>query len=887
MKLVVAEKTNAAENIAKELGVGTKKDKVYNTPVCRFTREGEEWVAMGLRGHILAVDFPRELQWREDQGWFGVDEEGEVFPASLPSTLAHPPFEKVRKPFTKEGVDIKGWKVPSLPYLVWAPVVKKPAEKEIIRTLKNLAKKADEVIIATDFDREGELIGSDAVSMVRQVNEDVPVVRARYSSFTKPELEHAFARENLVAVDDDLAAAGESRQFIDLIWGAVLTRYLTMAKFGGLGNVRSAGRVQTPTLALVARREKERQAFVPEDYWVVRGTAATQKGEEFKVAHATARFKDEATATSAYQDAKAAGKARVTDVVKKTRKGTIQTPFNTTSLQTAAAAEGLTPARTMRIAESLYMSGLISYPRVDNTVYPETLDLSEVVTMLKGVPQYSNYCDELLAAQPLKATRGKQETTDHPPIYPTGVGDPDKLRPEEWKLYNLIARRFLATLSEQPVIEGTKVTLDAGGQTFTASGDVLVKPGYRAIYPYGSKKDEQLPALSVGQEVDLTSLDLEAKQTEPPARYSQGKLVQEMERLGLGTKSTRASIIERLYEVKYLKNDPIEPSQLGMAIIDALECYAAHITTPEMTSELEGDMTKVAEGKASQDAVVDHSRELLASLLEGLIEHKEDLGEAISDAVQADAKIGVCPKCGHDLLVKQSAKTRSSFIGCSAWPECEVTYPLPQGKIQTVEELCPVCGCPQIKVQPFRSKPYVVCVDPACPTNKEPDVTVGVCPTCAAAGREGLLIAHRSERTLKRFIRCTNYDECSTSYPLPQRGELKATGEVCPDCGAPIVEVTTTRGPWRICVNMDCPGKARAEEEKAAKAAARAAKAEAEMQGEGDEPKKASSKKASSKKASTKKAPAKKAAAKKAPAKKASSKKKAEPGADEEDASQE
>ena len=882
MKLVVAEKTNAAENIAKELGVGTKKDKVYNTPVCRFTREGEEWVAMGLRGHILAVDFPRELQWREDQGWFGVDEEGEVFPANLPAILAHPPFEKVRKPFTKEGVDIKGWKVPSLPYLVWAPVVKEPAEKEIIRTLKNLAKKADEVIIATDFDREGELIGSDAVSMVRQVNEDVPVVRARYSSFTKPELEHAFARENLVAVDDDLAAAGESRQFIDLIWGAVLTRYLTMAKFGGLGNVRSAGRVQTPTLALVARREKERQAFVPEDYWVVRGTAATQEGEEFKVAHATARFKDEATATSAYQDAKAAGKARVTDVVKKTRKGTIQTPFNTTSLQTAAAAEGLTPARTMRIAESLYMSGLISYPRVDNTVYPETLDLSEVVTMLKGVPQYANYCDELLAAQPLKATRGKQETTDHPPIYPTGVGDPDKLRPEEWKLYNLIARRFLATLSEQPVIEGTKVTLDAGGQTFAASGDVLVKPGYRAIYPYGSKKDEQLPALSVGQEVNLTSLDLEAKQTEPPARYSQGKLVQEMERLGLGTKSTRASIVERLYEVKYLKNDPIEPSQLGMAIIDALECYAAHITTPEMTSELEGDMTKVAEGQASQDAVVDHSRELLASLLEGLIEHKEDLGEAISDAVQADAKIGVCPKCGHDLLVKQSAKTRSSFIGCSAWPECEVTYPLPQGKIQTVEELCPVCGCPQIKVQPFRSKPYVVCVDPACPTNKEPDVTVGVCPTCAAAGREGLLIAHRSERTLKRFIRCTNYDECSTSYPLPQRGELKATGEVCPDCGAPIVEVTTTRGPWRICVNMDCPGKARAEEEKAAKAAARAAKAEAEAQGEGDEPKKTSSKKSS-----TKKAPAKKAAAKKAPAKKASAKKKAEPEAAEETASQE
>ena len=807
MKLVVAEKTNAAENIAKELGVGTKKDKVYNTPVCRFTREGEEWVAMGLRGHILAVDFPRELQWREDQGWFGVDEEGEVFPASLPSTLAHPPFEKVRKPFTKEGVDIKGWKVPSLPYLVWAPVVKKPAEKEIIRTLKNLAKKADEVIIATDFDREGELIGSDAVSMVRQVNEDVPVVRARYSSFTKPELEHAFARENLVAVDDDLAAAGESRQFIDLIWGAVLTRYLTMAKFGGLGNVRSAGRVQTPTLALVARREKERQAFVPEDYWVVRGTAATQKGEEFKFAHATARFKDEATATSAYQDAKAAGKARVTDVVKKTRKGTIQTPFNTTSLQTAAAAEGLTPARTMRIAESLYMSGLISYPRVDNTVYPETLDLSEVVTMLKGVPQYSNYCDELLAAQPLKATRGKQETTDHPPIYPTGLGDPDKLTAEQWKLYNLIARRFMATLMDPAEVEGTTVHMLVEGEEFSAKGDVLVVPGFRAVYAYGLKKDEQMPALQVGQELGFSNPVLEAKQTEPPARYSTGKLVQEMEKRGLGTKATRADMIEKLYDRKYIVNDPIEPTKLGFAVIDALERFAPAITTPDMTAQLEQEMTSIAEGKDQRDNVVNHSRQLLGAVMEDLIPRSDEMAEAITEAVVADSRVGSCPKCGGDLCVKTSAKTRGSFVGCNSWPDCDVTYPLPQGRYDVVEEPCPHCGGAQIKVTPFRSKGYIHCLDPECVSNQEPSIDVGECPVCAAAGREGRLIAQKNPRTLKRFIRCSNHPECENSYPLPQRGSLTATGEVCEACGAPLVEVDSGRGPWKICVNMDCPAK--------------------------------------------------------------------------------
>lgn len=847
MKLVIAEKGNAAENIAKELGHNVKKDKVYNTPICRFTRAGEEWVAIGLRGHILAVDFPRELHWTAEQGWFGVDEDGAVIPAEIPDGLAHPPFEKPRKPFTKEGVDLKGWKVPSLPYLTWAPVEKVPAEKEIIRSLKNLAKKADSIVIATDFDREGELIGSDAVSMVREVNEDAPITRARYSSFTKAELEHAFAPENLVAVDDDLAAAGESRQFIDLIWGAVLTRYLTMAKYGGLGNVRSAGRVQTPTLALVAQREKERMAFVPEDYWVIKAAMASPDGTAFKAAHATTRFKDEVEARRAFDAARAASAGTVTDVSKKTRKGPIQTPFNTTSLQTAAAAEGLSPARTMRIAESLYMDGLISYPRVDNTVYPETLDLAETVKVLTAVPQYEPYCRKLLGNQPLKATRGKQETTDHPPIYPTGAANPDKLRPEEWKLYNLIARRFLATLSEQPVIEGTKVSIDVGGEPFVAGGDVLVKPGYREIYPYGSKKDEELPALKVGDKVEVSKVELEAKQTEPPARYSQGKLVQEMERLGLGTKSTRASIIERLYEVKYLKNDPIEPSQLGMAIIDALEQYAGLITTPSMTSELEADMTSVSEGKKTQHAVVTRSREMLAGLLEGLIEHKDDLGDAISDAVTADAKIGVCPKCGHDLLVKQSAKTRSSFIGCSAWPDCDVTYPLPKGKIEPVEEPCPVCGCPQIKVKPFKAKPYTVCVDPACSTNKEPDVVVGTCPACAAAGKEGLLIAHRSERTLKRFVRCTNHEECGTSYPLPQRGELKATGEVCPDCGAPIVEVTTSRGPWRICVNMDCPGKARAEEEKAAKKAAKEAEQAAGDQ-EAPKPKKAPAKKASTKK---------------------------------------
>lgn len=828
MKLVITEKNDAAAQIARLLcSVGKPRaDKVYDTPVYYFNHDGEEWVTIGLRGHILAPDFARELHYSKKQGWWAVTEEGEVLPAELPDFLAKPPYESKRKPYLADGIDIKGWKVASLPYLVWAPIEKIPAEKGIIRSLKNLAKKADSIVIATDFDREGELIGSDALHQVQEVAPTAPIARARYSAFTKQEIDHAFS--NLVALDQNLADAGESRQYIDLIWGAVLTRYLTMARFSGLGNVRSAGRVQTPTLAIVVEKERERLAFVSEDYWVVQALLCDPKAKEearsgsfenellegqFKVVHDTARFKDEKTAAAAFSAAQAAQQAIVTAIETKERSTRPPTPFNTTSLQAAAASEGLSPARTMRLAESLYMDGLISYPRVDNTVYPRSLDLGGVVRMLKGVPQYRSVCDKLLAKDTLVATRGKQETTDHPPIYPTAAASPDKLEPAVWKLYNLIARRFLATLSEASVSQSTHVNFDIGGEPFETTGTVLVKAGFREIYPFGLKKDDQLPALAVGDTCPVLEVKMDQKQTEPPARYSQGRLIQEMEKRGLGTKSTRASIIQRLYDVKYLKGDPCEPSQLGMAVIDALTTYAPHITSSDMTAELEDDMTQVADGANTQHAVVQHSRELLASMMDALIEHTQDLGEALADAVTADAKVGVCPKCGKDLVMKSSAKTRSSFIGCMGWPDCDVTYPVPKGKIMALEgeaAVCPVCGAPRIKVTPFKQRPYETCVNPACETNREEDLKVGECAVCREAGRHGDLIAHKSERTGKRFIRCTNYDICGVSYPLPQRGELHATGEVCPECGAPMVTVDTARGPWTICVNMNCPSKEKA-----------------------------------------------------------------------------
>lgn len=815
MKLVVTEKNIAAEKLAAFLSESTvKKDKVYNTPVYRFTRSGEDWVAIGLKGHILDSDFPTDLVWDPKKKiWRAVSSEGEVFDADLPAELPRPPFPTKRKPFTGEGVSIKEWSVPSLPYLTYAPVLMKPAEKEIIRSLKNLAGKADEVVIATDFDREGELIGSDAQKMVREVAPDVSILRARYSAITNEEIERAFS--NLTALDQDLADAGDSRRQIDFIWGAALTRYLSKAKYTSMSSSRPAGRVQTPTLALIVDRERERQAFVPEDYWTIKGSFEAT-GVEFTAPHATARFKAEADARAAMDAVEGHTRARVASIEKKKVTRQPPTPFNTSALQAAAASEGISPARVMRLAESLYMNGLVSYPRVDNTVYPESLDLGAILSQLSKVPQYASIVSGIRSAGPLRPTRGKKETTDHPPIHPTAPADPDKLRADEWKVYQLIARRFMATLMKAQIAEATTAKLDVNGETFTARGEIVVSEGFTAAYPYGTKKEVVLPAMEEGDTIVFGGAEMEAKQTQPPARYSQGKLIQEMEKLGLGTKATRHSIIERLIEVRYVQNDPLEPTALGMAIIGALEEFAPRITTPDMTSELEGEMDSIASGEISQTQVVGHSRNMLAKVLEELIPRKDEFGAMISDAVDADAHIGTCPKCGEALRVRSSPKTRSSFIGCAGWPDCDVTYPLPKGKISQVEEVCATCGSPQIKVTAFRSKPRTVCIDPACATNFEADVNVGKCPVCAEAGRDGDLIAQRSPRTLKRFIRCTEYEQCGVSYPLPGEGEIRATGEWCPSCPAPMVDIITRRGPWHLCPNMDCPSRAEADAKKAA-----------------------------------------------------------------------
>ena len=773
MRLVVSEKNIAAKRIAEILAVGaSKSEKIYTTPVYTFKgRDGEDWVSIGLKGHIMGVNFPDEAPSVDDP---------------------------------KVTVDLKKWRIDTLPTLVATGTIKFPSEKGIIQSLKSLAKKADDVIIATDFDREGELIGADARDIVRSVNKEVPVSRVRFSAITKDEIQRAFAEPG--EISESLAQAGESRQDIDLVWGAALTRYMTLAlqkkNKKPFGDVLSAGRVQTPTLKLIVDREAERNAFVPEDYWTVKGSFEVGS-EPITAGHATERFKSEADAKAALDAVAGASTGTVAETKMTRRKVDPPVPFNTTSLMAVAANEGLTPARTMQVAESLYMSGHISYPRVDNTVYPPSLDLPAILNTLSEVPAYREHAKTILAGK-LTPTRGPKETTDHPPIHPTGAGDPDKLDGQAWKIYNLVARRFMATLSGPAFIDATRVDLDVAGERFIAKGDVVAVPGFRAVYAYGLKKDEHLPAMAEGDSVAFLGAAMEAKQTQPPARYSSGKLIQEMERLGLGTKATRHDIIQTLADRKYVKGEPIEPTNKGISVISALSRHAERITTPDMTTVLDAEMDAIAEGRDTRERVVDHSRDLLADVIAALLDQVDEVSEELMTAIDEDAKVGLCPQCGNDLMIKFSPKNKSSFVGCSGYPDCSQTYPLPKlSKFEAIEGLCEVCGAPRIKVMQFKKKPAIMCLSPVCPSKQGPELSIGVCPKC---GGELKVVYSQFG---KRYVRCENWDpkEHPVAYPLPQSGDIVVPDLKCEACGSPKITITTRKGPWTICIDPQCPEK--------------------------------------------------------------------------------
>jgi DNA topoisomerase-1 len=707
MRLIVTEKNNSAKKIAEILSGGSAKaDAVYKVPHYTWSDADGDHMAIGLKGHVMSPAFP-------------------------------------------EGYS--NWQQTDLHELIDADIVKEPTDKNVVRAIRKVAKDADEVVIATDYDREGELIGFEALEAIIEVNPGIVgpdgesdgdalatrprIKRARYSALTKQEIERAF--ESLDDLSYDLANAGAARQDIDLIWGATLTRAVSLAtrRFGS--NFLSVGRVQSPTLGLIVERELERRAHIPKPYWEVFAQFQHPDGA-FETHHATDKFWERAEAEAALAGTSSPGVVKEVSSRRNSRRP--PAPYNTTAFTTDASSRlGITPSRAMQIAEDLYMDGFISYPRTDNTVYPRSLNTRELVRSLVRIPEFE-------AAAPLldgdlTPTRGKKETTDHPPIYPTQALHPNALDGPRRRVYELVVRRFLATFSPPMVTESTRADIEAGSERYFVRGSVVVDPGYAAIYTYARSADEEIPKLEEGQRLELDGDPwLVDKETQPPSRISQGRLVELMEERGLGTKATRADIIQKLYDRGYVFGNPPEPSETGIAMYRAFHDYVPRMATPEMTAELEEDMDQIAAGRTSKDEVLRISRDMLHSTTSDLQEKHEDLAQQIWSGMDEDKFLGPCKVCEEagrkhedgspNRLRIIELKGGKRMYGCEGWDRdnpdspdsCPVSGPLP-GRgydLWRLEERCSICGeMPRLTVKGFRGRPWKLCLNDDCPSMVE------------------------------------------------------------------------------------------------------------------------------------------------------------------------
>ncbi len=669
MKLIVAEKAIAGKRIAEILaGKSIQQHSIGSAQAFSFQCGREQCLLIPLRGHIMDVDFPTQYAH-----WLGTD----------------------LNRLASSGIEYKG------------------TEHAIINALKKVASDITEAVIATDSDREGESIGLEAVSALLEKNPHITVKRASFSAITPKDIGHAFS--NPGELDYNFAESANARREIDLVWGAVLTRFLSLVS-GRLGSeFISAGRVQTPTLALIVDRESGRRKFQKRTYWEVVATFE-KHGKQFEALHKKGRFWEKAEADAVL--AKKAAHGKVKDVKSTKRTLARPTPFNTTAFLRAATAIGFSAGEAMNMAEALYQQGYISYPRTDNAAYPPTINLREVLQEISKVQDFSQLSEKILSAGKIEPSRGK-ETKDHPPIYPVSAAPKEKVAPRHWKIYELVVRRFLSTLAEDAETLNQTVEILMNGEPFVAHGQLITKQGWKEFYPYSVLKEIHLPELKPNDTVNLQKLESVEKETQPPARYSQGSLIKLMEDNGLGTKATRHEIIKKLYARRYIHGaTSIEPSNVAFAVIGVLENYCKRVTEPKMTAELEREMDMMVASKKTKAEVVNDSRGLLKAVLDELLKNKNQIGSDLRAAFRQDQTIGICPTCGGNMRIIRSAANKQ-FTGCTNYPKCTTTFPLPQkGRIFQSGKVCSTCGKLVVRVVGQRYR-FEMCIDPNCPSKAE------------------------------------------------------------------------------------------------------------------------------------------------------------------------
>ncbi len=593
--------------------------------------------------------------------------------------------------------------------------------KKYVNTIKKISKDATSFTIATDYDIEGELIG---LNVIRFACGQKDAARMKFSALTTPDLIKAY-EQKAKHIDWGLANAGETRHEMDWYWGINISRALTLAiKTTGVFRVLSSGRVQGPALKIIVDKENEIKAFKSEPYWQVE-LIGNASGGIIDAWHVEDKFFDKKKAEKVMQNVRGK-KAFVKEVEKTEFKQAPPFPFDLTSLQIDAyRCTRISPKETLAIAQNLYTDGYISYPRTSSQKLPKEIGYKNIIKDISKQGDFKKECAILLEKKELIPHEGKKTDSAHPAIYPTGI-TPKALKEREKKIYDLIVHRFLATFGEPAIRLTVKITIDVNKELFVATGTTTAEKGWHELYGrFLMLKEEELPSVEKGQEVKIVEIKLLDKETQPPKRYTPASIIKELEKENLGTKATRAVIVDTLYNRGYVTGESIEATELGINTIETLEEFCPKILDQKLTRHFEEEMDEIQEGKKKPAEVLMEAKEVLTSVLFEIKKKEKKIGVKLQEASRETTRlaniVGKCPKCKEgDLRVIKSRKSGKRFIACNKYPDCKTTFSLPQfGLVKSMKNVCKECGYPMVAIISKGKRPWQLCLNNDCPTKKK------------------------------------------------------------------------------------------------------------------------------------------------------------------------
>lgn len=545
----------------------------------------------------------------------------------------------------------------------------------------------------------------------------------KYSTVTTNELEKAY--ENLLPhLDFGLVEAGRARHEVDWLFGINLTRALTTALSSQNGRYMtlSTGRVQGPTLKFLGLREKRIRAFVPTPYWTIRAKIEID-GQAFDAQYQKGKIETKLGAQSVLNACE--GKDGIVQKITIRRfQQAPPLPFDLSGLQNEAYnVLGYAPKRTSDIAQRLYLDALISYPRTSSQKLPSIIGYETILRNLQTIPEYRKLTAQLLAKGRLTPQQGSKDDPAHPAIYPTGEKPAQALSSTERKLWDLTVRRFMAVFAEPAMKQIVRVDLDVNRNHFYLRGARVLDEGWQRFYrPYARVEEVLLPPVTMGQFVHIKKIVLEEEFTKPPSRYNPRSLLNKMEQVGIGTKTTRADVIQTLYDREYVENERIMITDLGFEVLEILEKYCPAVVSTKLTREIEETMSRIQENGEKREKALEETVKTLKPIMQNLKENEFTIGQRLSEVIRKsklkERTVGTCPTCRTgQLVILYSRRTGKRFIGCTNYFRglCRTAFPLPQrGSVRPSGRNCHACRWPTIQVK-TRGRPlWILCFNPQC-----------------------------------------------------------------------------------------------------------------------------------------------------------------------------